>query len=250
MNDKSTPAAALEQLRVCYGNKVALDDVTLTVPGGSVYALLGRNGAGKTSAFRCLLGQQRPACGRARLFGRDSWTERAEVMERVGVIPEEPDLPPAMTAQELGSFCRGLYRRWDGASVASRLLRFGVPERVPVGRLSKGQRAQVALSLALGAVPDLLLLDDPTLGLDAVARKDFFVELIDELAGRGTTVLLATHDLAGVEAIADRVGILRDGRLMVSEELEALKARYQPLSLTEIFIRLTDDATQQEGAVP
>jgi ABC-2 type transport system ATP-binding protein len=228
------PAITLDGLSVRYGRKTALDQVTLTVPKGAVYALLGRNGAGKSSAVRCLLGLQKPTAGRALLFGHDVWRERARAMARVGVVPEEPDVPPEMNAIALARFCRSFYARWDQEGALARLGRFGVPLRTPCGRLSKGQKAQVQLALALGSLPELLVLDDPTLGLDVVARRDFFSELISDLADRGTTVLITTHDLAGVEGIADRVGIIKDARLVIDEELETLKVRY-PHSLEEIF---------------
>jgi ABC-type multidrug transport system ATPase subunit len=241
----------LESLTVHYGSTAALDRVSLEVPKGSVYALLGRNGAGKSSAVRCLLGQQRPNAGRALLFGLDVWRERARIMERVGVVPEDPDLPPEANALELSRFCSRLYPRWDEAGVRDRLKRFSVPEKTPSGRLSKGQKAQVQLALALGHQPELLVLDDPTLGLDAVARKEFFAELIGELADRGTTVLVTTHDLAGIEGIADRVGILKDGRLVIDDTLETLKAKFsrelepfQPprASLEDIFTAVVGGA--------
>ena len=216
----------LESLTVRYGRTSALDGVSLEVPKGSVYALLGRNGAGKSSAVRCLLGQQRPSAGRALLFGLDAWRERAKAMERIGVVPEDPDLPPDAHALELSRFCSRLYSRWDDAGVRDRLKRFAIPEKTPTGRLSKGQKAQVQLALALGHSPELLVLDDPTLGLDAIARKEFFSELIGELADRGTTVLVTTHDLAGIEGIAERVGILKNGKLVIDDTLEALKAKF------------------------
>jgi len=106
-------------------------------------------------------------------------------------------------------------------------LRFGVPGNVAFGRLSKGQKAQVMLCAALGHRPELVVLDDPTLGLDAVARKAFFEELIGELADRGTTVFIATHDLSGIEGIATRVGILKAGRLVLDEEMETVKSRFR-----------------------
>jgi ABC-2 type transport system ATP-binding protein len=221
---------ALEGLTVRYGQRLALDQVSLTVPEGSVYALLGRNGAGKSSLVRCLLGEQRPAGGRVLLLGRDVWRERAAILSEVGVVPEEPDAPPAMTARQLSRFCSRLYPRWDAAGVEARLKRFGVPAETPFGRLSKGQKGQVLMALALAASPRLLVLDDPTLGLDAVARKAVFEELIGDLADRGTTVFITTHDLAGVERIADRVGILREGKLVLDEEMEALKARFRRVS--------------------
>lgn len=220
----------LEGLTVQYGSRRALDNVSLSVPEGSVYALLGRNGAGKSSLVRCLLGEQKPSAGRALLLGRDVWTERASVLAQVGVVPEEPDAPPAMTARQLSRFCSRLYPSWDAAGLQERLKRFGVSATTPFGKLSKGQKGQVPLALALASSPRLLVLDDPTLGLDAVARKAVFEELIGELADRGTTVFITTHDLAGVERIADRVGVLRAGRLVLDEEMEALKRRFRRVS--------------------
>jgi ABC-2 type transport system ATP-binding protein len=214
-------------LTVRYGGRTALDDVSFSVPEGAVYALLGRNGAGKSSLVRCLLGAQLPAAGTARLLGRDAWRERAPVLRDVGVVAEEPDAPPAMTVRQIARFCSRLYPRWDAAGLDERLRRFGVPTDVPFGRLSKGQRAQVALSLALAPVPRLVLLDDPTLGLDPLARRAVFEELIVDLADRGTTVFLTSHDLAGVEGIADHVGVLREGRLVLNEELESVKQRFR-----------------------
>ncbi|HTG32373.1 MAG TPA: ABC transporter ATP-binding protein [Thermoanaerobaculia bacterium] len=221
---------SLDGLTVRYGQRLALDQVSLDVPEGSVYALLGRNGAGKSSLVRCLLGEQKPAAGRALLLGRDVWRERASILAEVGVVPEDPNAPPAMTARQLSRFCSRLYPRWDAAGVEARLKRFGVPSGTPFGKLSKGQKGQVSLALALASSPRLLVLDDPTLGLDAVARKAVFEELIGDLADRGTTVFITTHDLAGVERIADRVGILNQGRLVLDEEMEALKARFRRIS--------------------
>jgi ABC-2 type transport system ATP-binding protein len=223
--------AAVEHLTVRYGRKVAVDDVTLAVPAGSVTLLAGRNGAGKSSLVRCLLGQQRPAAGTARLFGADAWSIRAQAMARIGVVPESPDAPVTMSARRLAAFCSVFYPRWDGDGALARLRAAHTPLDVPFGRLSKGERAQVSLALALAARPELLILDDPTLGLDPVARRAVLDELIAELADRGTTVFLTSHDLAGVEGIAERVAILHLGRLLLDESLEALKGRWRTLRL-------------------
>ena len=222
---------AVEEMTVRYGRRRALDGVSLAVEEGAVYALLGPNGAGKSSLVRCLLGEQRPDGGRARIFGQEVWSRRAELLAEVGVVPEEPDAPPAWTARRLAAFCSRLYPRWDGAGYEARLARFGVPLDVPFGRLSKGQKGQVNLALALGHAPRLLVLDDPTLGLDPAARRVVFEELIGDLADRGTTVFLTTHDLAAVEGIAGRVGILREGRILLDEELEKLKLRFRRIRL-------------------
>ena len=225
---------AVRDLTVRYGRQVALDAVCLAVPRGAVYALLGRNGAGKSSLIRCLLGQQHPARGHLSLFGLDPWTNRPALMARVGVVPETPDAPPELSAEQLSALCGRLNRQWDRAAVAERLRRFDVPARTPFQRLSKGQKGAVMLALALGHGPELLILDDPTLGLDVVARNAVFGEVIGELADRGTTVFVTTHDLVGIEGLADRVAILSGGRIVVEEEMDALKARWaRPLE--EIF---------------
>jgi ABC-2 type transport system ATP-binding protein len=237
----------VEGLTVRYGRRTAVDRVSLAVPEGSVYALLGRNGSGKSSLVRCLLGEQRPAAGSARLLGRDVWSERAAVLREVGVVPESPEAPPSMTALQLSRFCAPLYRAWDDAGLRERLERFRVPLDLPFGQLSRGQKTQVSLSLALASGPRTLVLDDPTLGLDPLARRSVFEELVVDLADRGTTVLLTSHDLAGVETIADRVGILDNGALLLDEETEGLKRRFRlagssSLTLEEIFVAVVAPA--------
>ena len=217
----------IDGLTVRYGRKTAVDRVSLTVPRGAVYALLGRNGAGKSSLVRCLLGQQKPAAGAIELFGDDVWRHRTALMERVGVVSEEADAPPDMTVAALARFCARLYARWDSRLADARLRRFGIAAGTRFGDLSKGQKKEVALALATAMAPDLLILDDPTLGLDVVARKALFEEVIGELADRGITVLVTTHDLGGIEGLADRVGILKDGALVVDDDLEALKSRFR-----------------------
>lgn len=229
MSASAMPESPLraEDLTIRYGRQAVVEGVSFAVAPGTVFALLGRNGAGKSSLVRCLLGQQKPAGGRALLFGRDAWHTRSGAMRRIGVFPEEPDAPPDMTAPELIAFCRQLYPEWDGAAVEARLRRGKVPRDVVFGRLSKGQKGAVMLALCLGHRPELLVLDDPTLGLDAVAKRILYEEVIGDLAERGTTVFLTTHELGGVERLATRVGIVRDGRLALDEDLDALKARFR-----------------------
>lgn len=220
------PVVKLDGLTVRYGKLTAVDDLSLEVPKGGVFALLGRNGSGKSSTVRCLLGQQRPTGGRTRILGFDSWKGRRRAMERVGVVPENPDVPPDTTAERVEKFIARVTPFWRSANYFDRLESLGVPRKQRFARLSKGQQRQLALALALAGSPRLLVLDDPTLGLDAVARRKLYEELIGELADRGTTVFLTTHDLVGVEGIADRVGVLQKGALLVEEPLDVLKARY------------------------
>jgi ABC-2 type transport system ATP-binding protein len=247
----SHAAARADRLTVRYGRTTAVDAVSFDVPKGSVFALLGRNGAGKSSLVRCLLGWQKPTEGRTELLGADPWRSRAKLMERVGVVPEEPDAPREMTARQLGTFCSRLYPAWDGKGYDARLSRFGVPPATAFGSLSKGQKGLTQLSLALASSPELLLLDDPTLGLDPVARHAFFDEVVTELADRGTTVFLTTHDLAGVERIADRVGILKDGRLLFCEEMDALKSRFRSVRYrSEVTEGRTDFGSELDEMEP
>jgi ABC-2 type transport system ATP-binding protein len=148
-----------------------------------------------------------------------------------------------MTSRRIAAFCARVYPRWDGRAVEERLRRFEVPPDLPFGRLSKGQKGLVSLALALGHSPELLVLDDPTLGLDVVARRALFEEVVGDLADRGTTVFVTTHDLAGVEGIADRAGFLRAGRLVLDEEMEVLKERHaDSAALEEIFLAVVGGA--------
>jgi ABC-2 type transport system ATP-binding protein len=231
-----------EALSIRYGRSRVLEDVTLAVPEGCVFALLGRNGSGKSSLLRVLLGERPASAGRVRLLGEDPWTRRARLMAHVGVVPEEPNAPPEMTARQLSTFCGRLHARWDHGVVSERLSRFEVPADRPFGTLSKGQKGAVMLALALGHQPRLLLLDDPTLGLDLVARDAVFREVIGDLADRGTTVFVTTHELRAIEGIADHVAILHGGRLVLSGPLEPLKAE-RGLGLEQLFAAVAGTRT-------
>jgi len=206
------PLLSLDGVSVRYGKTRVVDDVSIQLAPGVVFALLGRNGSGKSSVVRCLLGHQRPAAGQARLFGRNAWSGRTHAMARIGVVPEEPDAPADMSVAALVSLCRGFYASWDAAYVDALLERNDVSPRAAFGELSKGQKGAVMLALALGHGPDLLVLDDPTLGLDAVARRALYGEIIG--------------------ALADRVAILDDHKLLLNEPIEELKARYRSVRVT------------------
>lgn len=228
----------VDGVSVKYARHLVVDRVSFDVTRGSVYALLGRNGAGKSSLIRCLLGLQKPTAGHVSVFGENVWTHRSRLLSRAAYVPETFDAPPQLRVRDVAAFHGAMCATWDQGAVRERLTRFGVPDTGTVSALSKGQRALFSLALALGSKPELLVLDDPTLGLDVVARNDFFSDFIGELADRGTTVILTTHDLAGVEGIADRVGILQGAHLALDEDVEQLKlSRGQ--SLERIFMEAT-----------
>jgi ABC-2 type transport system ATP-binding protein len=154
-------------------------------------------------------------------------------MRRVGVVPEAPQVPPRANANELLAMGSRLYSTWDADEAKRRLRSFLVPFDVSFGRLSKGQQKQVELALALAQRPELLVLDDPSLGLDSVARKILYEELLEHLADSGVTVFLTSHDLDAVERLVETVAILHRGKLLVEEPLEDLKRRFRRISLRE-----------------
>ena len=223
----NAPVIRIADVTVRYGRRTAVDRVNLEVPTGSVYALLGRNGAGKSSLVRAILGLRKPDQGRVEVFGDDVWSRRQTLMDRVGIVSEDGDAPPEMKVRELAAFSARVYSRWRQDTFDARIRRFAIAPEARYGELSKGQKKYVSLALALAASPELLILDDPTLGLDVVARKSLFEEVITDLADRGITVLITTHDLGAIEAIADRVGVLVAGRLVLDEDVETLKARFR-----------------------
>ncbi len=235
---------SVHDLTVRYGRRPALDGVSFEVAPGSVWALLGRNGAGKSSLVKVLLGHRPADSGAAAIDGLDPWRHRARLMRTVTATPETPDAPAHLRVRDLERYSAPLYPTWDAAGFAGRLERFDIPPRQKFGTLSRGQKGLVMLALALAPRPELLVLDDPTLGLDPVARRFVFDELIGELADRKVTVFLTSHDLEGVERVATHVGILKDGRLVAEGELESLRAEavaagVETPNLEEIFVART-----------
>lgn len=229
-----TPGAspiAIRDLTVRFGAVLAVDRLDLEIAAGTVYALLGRNGAGKSSLLRALLGLRKPEAGNGLLLGRDPWRHGAELMQQVGVVPEEPEAPPDRTVRALGTFASRIYDSWSDDLFTAALARERVPLDRSFGKLSRGQKTLVALALALAPRPRVLILDDPTLGLDPVARRSVLDTLVETLAERPTTVLLATHDLDAVGRFADRVGFLHQGRLLLDEALDTLRARHRRVTL-------------------
>lgn len=227
-------AVSVKGVTVKYGDKIALDSVSITVAKGDVYGLLGRNGAGKSSLIRCIAGLQKPAAGTIEVLGEDVWKRRASVMARCNYVPETFDAPEELSIAHVVEFHRSVYPKWDIAGFEGKLARLRLSSRAVLRTLSKGQKALVSLALALSSQPEVLILDDPTLGLDVVARQEFFSDFIGDLADRGTTVIMTTHDLLGVEGIANRIAILRGSRLAIEGSLDELKAEHGK-SLERIF---------------
>jgi len=220
----------LQNVSKRFGATMALDNVSFAVPPGVVFALLGDNGAGKTTAIRILLGLAEATSGQAQVLGLDSAKQGLEIRRRVGYVAERPTLYEWMTVDEIGWFAAGFYA--DGYLTNYR--RLAVDFNLPVGQkiktLSKGMRAKVVLSLALALDPDLLVLDEPTSGLDAMVRREFLESMVDRAAA-GKTVFLSSHQIVEVEKVADYVAILRQGELLAVERLE-LKKQICELTIT------------------
>jgi len=216
------PVLHLQRVTKRYGRTVALDDVTLSVPPGNVCALLGANGAGKTTAIRTLLGFESPDSGTASVMGMDPQRQPLEVRRRVGYVSDKPALYEWMTVEEIGWFTSGFYPSGFLTEYARVATRFGLEGKQKIKALSKGGRAKVALALSLAHKPQLLILDEPTSGLDPLVRREFLESMID-LAAEGRTVLLSSHQVSEVERVADLVAILLNGKLVCFERLEDLK---------------------------
>ncbi len=231
----------LDEITKRFGSEVALDRVSFAVPPGVVFALLGENGAGKTTAIRIMLGLAEPDAGHAEVLGLPSATQGMEIRRRVGYVPERLSLYDWMTVAEIGWFTAGFYG--DGYLPEYRRLvsQFALPEAKRIKGLSKGMRAKVALSLAMAHQPELLVLDEPTSGLDALVRREFLESMVDRAAA-GQTVFLSSHQIAEVERVADIVAILRKGKLMLVERLDELKNRVR-----EVTVTLADESTAAPG---
>ena len=211
-----------EGLTKRYGETLALDGLDLSIEPGEVYGYLGPNGAGKTTTIRLLLGIHRPTRGRAALFGLDAWADPVEAHRRVAYVSGEPFLWPGMTGAETIEFLARLHGGTDRAYRDELVQRFELDTKKKVRALSKGNRQKVQLVAALATRSDLLMLDEPTSGLDPLMEMAFR-ECIREAKERGQAVFLSSHILSEVEALCDRVGILREGRLVDQGTLAELR---------------------------
>ncbi|MBN2292235.1 MAG: ABC transporter ATP-binding protein [Pirellulales bacterium] len=225
------PVIRLERLTKSFKSNVALDHVSLEVPPGVVFALLGENGAGKTTAIRIMLGLLDADDGRAQVLGLDSRNHGLEIRKRIGYVPEQPTLYDWMTVAEIGWFTAGFYGNGFLMRYQQLTTRFELPERRKLKALSKGMRAKVCLSLALANDPELLILDEPTSGLDALVRREFLESMVDR-AATGKSVFLSSHQINEVERVADIVGIIRDGHLIAVERLDRMKNEIREVTIT------------------
>ena len=228
MNDFVIETAALYK---AYKGHAALSGLDLTVSRGSIFGFLGRNGAGKTTTIKLLMGLLRADSGQAHVFGLDALNphDNIAIRRRIGFVTEDKELYPFMTVEQMIRFTRPFFPKWRDDLEARYLETFDLPLNRKIPDLSKGMRSKLMLLLAIARGAELLILDEPTDGLDPAAIEDTLRELVALSASEGTTIFFSSHQLAEVEQIADHIAIIDHGRAIVSGALDDLKARYQRL---------------------
>ncbi len=205
-----------------FGEQVAVQDLTLRIPSGCTLGLIGPNGAGKTTTIRMLMGMLPMTVGRARVLGLDPATDPVLLKQRVGYVPEMHFIYRGMRAADVLGFCRSFYPTWNNPLCVELAGRFEIDLRKKVKHLSKGSLAKLALVLALAHEPEVLILDEPMTGLDPLAREEFLEGVVHGLCDRPRTVLFSSHMLSDVQRMADTIGIIHQGRLLVSCPTEEL----------------------------
>jgi len=216
------PAVELQGLTKSFKGTPAVDDLSLTIPHGCTFGLLGVNGAGKSTTLGMMMGLRSIDSGSAHVLGIDVSRDPTRMKQRVGFVPERPCVYPWMRVGEVIRFCQPLYERWDDALCREMLELFKLDPRKKVKHLSKGMATKLHLLLALGPGPEVLLLDEPLSGLDPLVREEFQEGILRGVQERGCTVLFSSHQIDDVQRLAERVGIIHEGRLLVEDSVDSL----------------------------
>src|SRR5437899_7031499 len=223
-----------------FGAKTALASVSVSMARGAVYGLVGANGAGKTTLIKHVLGLLRADSGSVRVFGLDPVSDPVGVLSRIGYLSEENDIPGWMRVDELIRYSRAFYPAWDDAYAEELRQTFALEPAAKIKSLSKGQKARMGLLIALAYRPDLVVLDEPSSGLDPIVRRDILGAVIRTIAHEGRTVLFSSHLLEEVEQVADHVTMIHQGTIALSAPLSEIKESHRVdgrlLSLDEIFV--------------
>ncbi len=231
-------AIETRELTRVFGRVRAVDGVTIEVPAGAVFGLLGANGAGKSTLLKLLVGHLRATSGEASVLGLPA---SPALWERVGYVAQARYLPPWMTGRECLEFTRALRPKWDVGKAAELVRRLELPLETPIRQLSRGHYVRLQITLAMAYNPEVILLDEPTSGLDPVGRHELLTLLIDEIGGRGCTVLFSSHIVEDVERMADRVAIMNAGRVVACGGVDELKAS-RPLE--QVFLETVQRSAQ------
>ena len=213
-----------------FGNFVALNDLSMTVPQGAVYGLVGPNGAGKSTAIRHLTGVYRPDCGKITMDGAPIY-ENPALKERIGYIPDEIFFFPSASLEEMRKFYRDMYPNFDDKLFEDLYDVFKLPRKGQMRRFSKGMQKQAAFHLTICTRPDVLILDEPVDGLDPVMRRQVWNLILSDVAQRGTTVLVSSHNLRELEDIGDPVGIMDNGQRRLERSLADMQGNTLKLQM-------------------
>lgn len=222
-------AVEVRNLSRSFRGKVALDGVDLTTPVGSIFGLVGLNGTGKTTLIRHLIGSFTAQTGSVRVLGLDPVTNGVDVLARIGYLTEEDSLPQWMRVGELIDFSRAVYCDWDAAYAAKLLDAFGLSRHDRLSSLSKGLRARAGLLVAIAHRPELLILDEPSSGLDPLARRDILEAIIRTVSDDGRTVLFSSHLLEEVDRVCDTVALMSAGKIIETTTNDELQERYEEI---------------------
>lgn len=229
--DSTSTVIEVQSVSRRFGNKLALDAVSLSVPRGGVFGLIGGNGAGKTKLIKQILGMLQPQSGSVRVFGLDPIAQPVGVLSRMGYLSEERDLPNWMRVRELMRYTQAFFPTWDERFAEELREMFELDPNAKIRGLSRGQRARAGLLVALSHRPELLVLDEPSSGLDPVVRRDILSAIIRTFAHEGRTVLFSSHLLDEVERVADHIAMIHNGRVVLANSMETLKDSYRRVTL-------------------
>ncbi len=236
----SESVISVSELTRRFGATTALDSVSLSLPRGAVYGLVGANGAGKTTLIRHILGLLRAQSGSVRVFGVDPVADPVAVLSRIGYLSEENDLPGWMRVDEVIRYTSAFYPKWDDAYAEELRRAFVLDPAAKIKDLSRGQKARMGLLIALAHRPELLVLDEPSSGLDPIVRRDILGAVIRTIADEGRTVLFSSHLLQEVEQVADHVTMIHQGAIVLSAPLDDIRESHRIAgrvpSLDEIFV--------------
>ncbi|GMV99615.1 MAG: ABC transporter ATP-binding protein [Candidatus Hydrogenedentota bacterium] len=222
----SNPVVSVNHLTCRFGKKVALDDVSIEVKRGRVFGLMGENGAGKTTLMKHILGAMTPKQGDVRVFGIDPTRNPPAVLAEIGYLSEDRALPLWMRVTEALRYTQAFYPKWDEAYAERLRNQFRLAPDTRIRHMSRGEKAKMGLLLALAHRPDLLLLDEPSSGLDAVARREILAVVVRSVAEEGRTVIFSSHLLDEVERIVDDVAMIHQGKLVLHASMDDVKATH------------------------
>ena len=238
--ENSDVVIRLEKVSKSYGEKQVLKDIDLTIRKGTIMGLVGKNGAGKTTMIKGLLGLLKLDSGKATVFGEDTWDLPGKVKQRIGYVPQSVNIMDGwMSVNAILEYTSAFYNIWNKEKVARLLKEWNIDHAAKLRSLSEGEKQKVAIVIAMGHDPELYIFDEPVASLDPVARRDFIKELIDLNLDSGSTMLFSTHITSDLERIAADVSLLKDNEIKYTGELSALKEKYtEHMNLEDIFLEL------------